>query len=236
MFEDSTFESMGAIHTRASGWMMATFALNGTILLALVLIPLFYPQLLPSMVRSIPMEAPPPPLEPVPLPPVPAGSAISAPQSSEPAFQAPSVIPRVNSNPGPLDDSTPIDPGNLAGNGNPIGSRNDPFASGRNTRVIEQQPRAPAPVSQGVMNGRLLKKVTPDYPEIAKASGTQGTVVLQATISATGTIENLRVVSGPALLRQAALNAVAQWQYRPYTLNGQPVEVETTVNVVFKID
>lgn len=86
------------------------------------------------------------------------------------------------------------------------------------------------------MNGLLLKKVTPDYPQIARAAGTQGTVVLEATISTTGSIENLRVVSGPALLRQAALSAVAQWQYRPYTLNGRPVEVETTVNVVFKMN
>jgi protein TonB len=60
--------------------------------------------------------------------------------------------------------------------------------------------------------------------------------VLQATISRSGTIENLRVVSGPALLQQAALDAVRQWRYRPYLLNGQPVEVETTVNVVFKLN
>ena len=61
----------------------------------------------------------------------------------------------------------------------------------------------------------------------------QGTVVLQATISKSGTIENLRVMSGPAMLQQAALDAVRTWRYRPYLLNGEPVEVETTVNVVF---
>ena len=58
---------------------------------------------------------------------------------------------------------------------------------------------------------------------------------MQATISRSGTIENLRVLSGPAMLQQAALDAVQQWHYRPYLLNGQPVEVETTVNVVFKM-
>jgi protein TonB len=59
--------------------------------------------------------------------------------------------------------------------------------------------------------------------------------MLAATISRTGTIENLRVISGPALLQQAALNAVSTWLYRPYLLDGQPVEVETTVNVSFTL-
>jgi protein TonB len=62
-----------------------------------------------------------------------------------------------------------------------------------------------------------------------------GTVVLKATISATGHIKNLEVVSGPSLLQQAALDAVRQWVYRPYLLNGQPVEVMTTINVVFTL-
>jgi protein TonB len=60
-------------------------------------------------------------------------------------------------------------------------------------------------------------------------------VTLQATISKTGTIENLRVASGPPMLQQAALDAVKSWRYRPYLLDGQPVEVETTVNVIFSL-
>jgi len=64
----------------------------------------------------------------------------------------------------------------------------------------------------------------------------RGTVVLQATISRNGTIENLRVASGSPLLQQAALDAVAQWRYKPYLLDGQPVEVETTVEVQFKLN
>jgi protein TonB len=59
---------------------------------------------------------------------------------------------------------------------------------------------------------------------------------LQATISREGTIENLRVVSGPPILQQAAIDAVKQWRYRPYLLNGEPVEVETTINVDFRLD
>jgi protein TonB len=81
----------------------------------------------------------------------------------------------------------------------------------------------------------LLQKTSPTYPPIAKAARVSGTVVLQATISKTGTIQNLKVVSGPAMLQQAALDAVRQWRYRPYLLNNEPVEVDTTVNVVFTL-
>jgi protein TonB len=81
----------------------------------------------------------------------------------------------------------------------------------------------------------LIQKTIPTYPPIAKAARVQGTVVLQALISKQGTIENLKVVSGPAMLQQAAEDAVRQWRYRPYLLNNEPVEVETTVNVIFTL-
>jgi periplasmic protein TonB len=83
--------------------------------------------------------------------------------------------------------------------------------------------------------GLLIHKVVPVYPSIGRAIRLEGAVVLQATISKSGTIENLHVVSGPQMLQQAALDAVKQWQYKPYKLNGEPVEVETTVNVEFKL-
>ena len=63
----------------------------------------------------------------------------------------------------------------------------------------------------------------------------EGTVVLQAMISKAGTIENLRAINGPQVLQQAAIDAVKTWRYKPYMLNGQAVEVETTVNVIFKL-
>jgi protein TonB len=85
------------------------------------------------------------------------------------------------------------------------------------------------------MQGMLLLKTTPVYPPIAKAARVSGTVVLQATISKTGSIENLHIVSGPAMLQQAAMQAVRSWRYRPYLLNNEPVEVETTVNVIFSL-
>ena len=90
-------------------------------------------------------------------------------------------------------------------------------------------------VSAGVIAGNKLSGSTPQYPAIAKAARIQGTVVLQATISKSGTIENLRVLSGPPMLQQSALEAVKSWRYKPYLLNGDPVEVETQVNVIFTL-
>jgi protein TonB len=90
-------------------------------------------------------------------------------------------------------------------------------------------------ISAGVAFGMLLQKTQPTYPPIAKAARVQGTVVLQATISKTGTIENLKVISGPAMLTGSALDAVRTWRYRPYLLNNEPVEVDTTINVIFTL-
>ena len=91
-------------------------------------------------------------------------------------------------------------------------------------------------VDSGVMEGMLINKVLPVYPAPARAMRIAGRVELQATISRDGTIDHLRVVDGPMLLQGAALEAVRQWRYRPYLLNGEPVEVETTINVDFKLD
>ena len=90
-------------------------------------------------------------------------------------------------------------------------------------------------VSGGVMAKLILKKVDPVYPPIAKAAGIQGMVVLQAMIGQDGRVENLRVISGPAMLQQSAIDAVKTWRYSPYQLNGEPVEVQTTVNVIFTL-
>jgi protein TonB len=86
-----------------------------------------------------------------------------------------------------------------------------------------------------VTAGLLLAPIQPVYPVIAKATGVQGTVVLEAIISKAGRIESLHAVSGPPLLRGAALNAVTVARYKPYLLNGEPTEVQATITVVFKL-
>lgn len=82
----------------------------------------------------------------------------------------------------------------------------------------------------------LQSQVDPVYPMIAKRARVQGTVKLHAIISAQGGIESLQVVEGHPMLVAAAMDAVKQWRYKPYMLDGQPVEVETTVFVNFHID
>lgn len=90
-------------------------------------------------------------------------------------------------------------------------------------------------ISNGVAQGLLVSRVRPVYPRVAMSNGIQGMVVLQATIGKNGVPINLRVVSGNADLQLAALDSVRQWRYKPYLLNGEPVEVETTINVVFHL-
>ena len=90
-------------------------------------------------------------------------------------------------------------------------------------------------VSLGVSQGLLIKKVQPAYPPLARQARIQGTVLLQAEISKDGAIENLRLISGHPMLAPAAIEAVKQWRYKPYMLNGEPVAVETQVQVNFTL-
>jgi protein TonB len=86
-----------------------------------------------------------------------------------------------------------------------------------------------------VQAARLVYRVEPRYTPVLRSIGLQGTVVLHAIIQRDGTIGELRVDSGHALLAQEATRAVSQWRYRPTLLNGTPVEVETIITVVFKL-
>jgi protein TonB len=88
-------------------------------------------------------------------------------------------------------------------------------------------------ISQGVLQGNALSQPKPVYPPIARSARISGSVVLAATISKNGTIENLRLVSGHPMLVPAAMDAVRQWRYKPYMLNGDPVEVDTQITVNF---
>ena len=90
-------------------------------------------------------------------------------------------------------------------------------------------------VSQGVSQGLLYKKVAPSYPQNALRMHIEGTVELQATISKEGNITHVKVLSGDAQLARAASDAVKQWKYKPYLLNGEPVEIQTAVTVNFKL-
>jgi TonB family protein len=86
-----------------------------------------------------------------------------------------------------------------------------------------------------VAAANIVTKVVPTYPELAKAAGVQGDVQFQALIGTDGTVQNLHLLSGPPLLVQAAMKAVQQWVYKPTLLNGQPVQVSTTIDVNFSL-
>ena len=90
-------------------------------------------------------------------------------------------------------------------------------------------------VSQGVSQGLLLKKVQPTYPKNALVMHVEGTVELMATISKTGDISHIKILSGDAQLTRAAAEALKQWKYKPYLLNGEPVEIQTQVTMNFKL-
>ncbi len=90
-------------------------------------------------------------------------------------------------------------------------------------------------VSQGVTQGMIIRRVQPVYPPLARQARIQGPVVLQAEIGKDGSIQNLRLISGHPMLAPAAIEAIKQWKYKPYILNGEPVEVETTITFNFTL-
>ncbi len=146
-------------------------------------------------------------------------------------IRQPSSVPHTISNINDADSQPPGVPwGDAHASSNPLG---EIAGSGVNTRTVEQAPPDhPIKVSKGVMEGALIQKIIPTYPRMAMMTGTQGAVILQAIISRA---ENLQVISGSPFLSRAAIEAVRQWRYRPYELNGQPVEVETQIVVNFTL-
>ena len=90
-------------------------------------------------------------------------------------------------------------------------------------------------VSESIVQGLMIKKVAPEYPPLARQARIQGTVVLKVQISKAGDVVSMQLVSGHPMLAPAAIEAVKQWKYMPYLLNGEPVEVETNVTVNFTL-
>ena len=234
MFEDSTFASTGKLRMRSRAGFVAATVFNSAIALALVLIPLLYPNVLPHVVSAFLMSVPPVNIE-QPKPPAQTQAHLTTAALHFDPFQAPRQIPTTIFIPDKPEPPITMNPPDLA-DSSPFPA-NGPFDNGPHVTVTHgPDPQRPVRVSSLVSEGLLLDKTLPTYPPIARISRTQGTVVLQATISRAGTIENLHAISGPPMLQQAAIDAVRTWRYRPYLLNGSPVDVETTVNVVFKLN
>ena len=238
MFEDSLVESTGRIRTRSSRLAIGSFLLQTAILGVLILIPYLYPAALPRQALSMLLIAPPPPPAPANLAAHAAPSHAAAPVPLA-SLTMPSRIPAhvaMISDAAPstldagLESSGPSTPGDLQ---NLFGPGNAPAPK----VVVEAKPKSgPLRISRGVAEGRLLNPIRPVYPAIAKAARIQGTVIVEATISRTGAVIDAHTLSGPPMLVQAAIAAIAAARYQPYKLNGEPVEVETTINVVFTLN
>jgi periplasmic protein TonB len=237
MFEDALVESTGKIHSSKSWTTTISFTLQTALLVAVIMLARFSPHVLsPSRVD---ISLPPPTLAPKPPPTQPAKllrlktsdstNLISAPapatlarkiqaSSDEPvpatnlsAFTT--LVGRTVSTPG---SSTELSPSAAAAK---------PVATANRIRI-----------SSGSVQANCISCPPPLYPAAAKAVRVSGTVVLEALISSGGKVENLRVISGPPLLRNAAVDAARSWRYQATILNGQPVEVQAEINVVFHLN
>lgn len=237
MFEGSLVESRGLVVSRAQRWSAVGSATVQLMLAALlVVIPLMRPQAIKIFTETPHLTAPNLPVKPPEIVRVnTTGTTSAGPAAPAVPAQAPGG-PRIFS---PIPGAAPTDlpPGPIGpiaiGGGDPMPGLG-PGGSGQAVMVVRAAPSR-LTVSGGVSAGMLLAPIRPVYPAIAKATGTQGTVVIEAIISKTGRIESAQAISGPAMLRGAALDAVKEARYQPYLLSGQPVEVQTTVTVVFKM-
>ncbi len=243
MFEDSLLESGGRLKTKRG--RTTTFAIFLEIIAIgiMVLLPLIFTEALPKQMTMSFLVAPPPP----PPPPPPAAAPVKIVKQIQTdivngALRTPTKIPqkiqmiKEEEAPPPAMASSGVVggvPGGIPG-GSMGGVMGSIISSG--SAIV---PKIATPqrvrVSAGVTSGLKVKDVKPVYPPLARQARIQGTVVLHAQISKDGSIEGLTLISGHPMLAPAAIDAVKQWRYKPYLLNGEPVEVDTEVMVNFTL-
>ena len=242
MFEDSLIESGNKLKTKRLSTTVLSFFGQFALIGVLILIPLIYTDALPKQQLMTFLVAPPPP-PPPPPPPAAAPVKVVKVQSEmiNGQLRTPTKIPQkvqmIKEEEAPPDLGTGGVPGGVPG-GIPGGSTGGVMGGILSSQPVAV-PKVATPqrirVSSGVQSGLLIKKVTPNYPPLARPARIQGKVILQAEISKDGTIQNLQLISGHAMLAPAAIEAVKQWRYKPYLLNGEPVAVETQVEVNFSL-
>jgi protein TonB len=243
MFEGSLVESRRLVVSSAQRWTaLGSLTFQLAVAGLLLAIPLVRPQVLPPFMVAPHVELPmltKPPLPVVQTRAEGGPAAATFVQAAGPQMEATRrfAFPVIGA---PEFEAAPAVDSNLrmgSGPGGAIPGLGITNVSGPAVVVVARPERTAGPlnVSRGVTEGMLLAPIRPVYPEIARAAGVQGTVVMEAVISKTGRIESLRALSGPGMLRNAALAAVQVARYRPYLLSGEPTEVETTITVVFKL-
>ena len=222
------------------GWTaFASFSVQALAVSILFLLPIIYTEGLPSPLTTRIVLPVPPPAPPAPPPQTHQTIPVTSNISSRGEVIEPPAVPRGVS---PIDEQVTPPPVDLAGfevaGGTGDSRAQNPVLNSLGNGLDHTVLPPPSieihqrPISH-MMEGNLIYRIQPEYPALARQVRVQGTVVLRAVISREGTIENLQVLSGHPLLVKAAMEAVRQWRYRPYVLNGEPVEVETQVTVNF---
>ncbi len=243
MFEDSLLESGGRLKTKRGRTTTFAIILEIALVGLMVLMLLIFTEALPKQQLMTFLVAPPPP----PPPPPPAAAPVKIVKQIQTdivngELRTPTKIPqkvqmiKEDEAPPPVMASSGVVggvPGGIPGGqmGGVIGG----IISSTPVAVPKVATPQRVRVSQGVSQGLLVRRVQPTYPPLARQARIQGTVVLRAVIAKDGSIENLTLVSGHPMLAPAAIEAVKQWRYKPYLLNGEPVEVDTEVLVNFTL-
>lgn len=215
-------------------WTVALSATVQFIILGiLILIPLIYTEALPNGMLSTFLVAPAPP--PPPPPPAAAVKEIVRPHIVQPQkMVAPTVIPKkvvIEKDAAPDVGAGVAGGVGVIGGTGPLGG----IIGGAPPPPPKPVIAGPVRVGGNVMAAKAIQRPNPEYPAIAKAAHVQGTIVLHAIISKDGTVQDLQYISGPPLLMKAAMDAVKLWRYQPTQLNGEPVEVDTTIQVIFTL-
>ena len=247
MFADSILD-FGQHQKRHAFATTTSFVLNCLAVGVMLIMPLVFTESLPKAQLLTFLVAPPPP----PPPPPPAAEQvqrvvrqIQTDLMNTGQLRTPTRIPKKvemiheEEAPPPMPASTGGVIGGFGGvPGGQIGGVIGSIVSATSAAAVPKFV-APTPqrvrISQGVTKGLLVQKIEPQYPPLARAARVQGEVVLSAIIDSNGQINNLQLVSGHPMLVPAAIAAVKQWRYKPYLLNGAPVEVETTITVIFSL-
>jgi protein TonB len=237
MFEDSLVVSQVHHISSPERWTaLASISLQFALAALVITLPFLHPEKL-AFRTDAPRILMPLPLKPaVPIEHVQTSSASSGMTTPNVArsLMAPRVLPTLLPQQNDAPVISPIAFG--MADRNPLGAAIGDAMRGPHIAVVPAHPsNSPVHVSLGVSAGMLLTPIHPIYPEIARIARVQGTVVVEAIISRTGTIESLRAITGPPMLRQAALDAIRAARYRPYRLNGSPTEVQTTITVNFRL-
>lgn len=247
---DELVESSPVKKKTKTGWAFVLSTILQSIFVGiLILIPLIYTEALPKTVLTTFLVAPPPP--PPPPPPPAAQPQVQRVKPTARIIQAgkmmaPTAIPKevriIKEEELPPDVGVVGVAGGVPG-GVPGGQAGGVLGGIIGGVVGSNLPPPPPPketpkrirVGGNVQQAKAIYQPKPIYPALAKQARVQGVVRLQAIIAKDGTIQELQVISGPPLLQQAALDAVRQWRYQPTLLNGEPVEVVTTIDVVFTL-